>query len=347
MDRPISQSLAGRFRPLFGHSEAHVEFRTPSKLSGSAIFNISGRGSKILLPPSPTPVKYKSLHGMHEIAKSQHAESIRSRRRSFPATSTVISPESALNILLFPDSTSKSTELDPPHTPTLEPVRLPSIADPAVRRTSWRLSFASGNRSCHLRALSQQYGQPFNNTPGSQPLCPTEVRARLRDRGTRASSQAFKVSSDSGNIGEPPSNPHSCSWDKTFDGVDHTPPVRLHEMRIHQRLASHGLSSSISSPSLSCWRSTHERNMSITSITSHCSQHDSSRSFQDTKSSVITSLELLDLGPTIFRDYTSSRYGSSNVSLQPTPACSQFNLARLMNSAKFKNGFLNNTSNGS
>jgi hypothetical protein len=196
---------------------------------------------------------------------------------------------------------SETSNLSVPPAPILQPQRLPSIVDPATRRTSWRLSFASDQRACQLRSLSYQGGgtpcEPAQE-PQNQNLGPLRW---FRSQGLHMSSLVNTKPSDHTGELESPPRPATRSSTGDYGGVDGNsedgnPELRtslhLHEMGISQRLASKGLQSSSSLPQLSSWSSrVHTRSHSYVSGDSHYMTAAQSLHFRNTSSSAATELK--------------------------------------------------------
>lgn len=148
-----------------------------------------------------------------------------------------------------------------PSSPVLRPQRLPSITDAAIRRTSWRLSFASEERSCQLRApsLDEKSHVETSKPALTPPRSPALIW--LRSQGLRLSSQAISDPSEhTGELGILPSHNSLRRSTSDFGGVDGSfeveeTPIHLWDMQIPQRLRSRELYSYGSSPQLSSWGS--------------------------------------------------------------------------------------------
>jgi hypothetical protein len=224
-----------------------------------------------------------------------------------------------------------------PHAPTIEPKRLPSIAEPI--RSSWRLSFSAENRGDHLRKLSQGNGIPLLLTPEQVGISPQPVRRWLHSQGLRSMSQVIASSDDNPNLESLASHSQTCSATQEFGSVDGPEDgatiIHLHEMGISQRLASRGLQSSSSSPQLSSWGS-HQRGVSSISgiAQAQAIRSERARYMQNTSDSIALSERIPQTWGAVIQDGTSSFYPSVGNSLQASPESSQFNLVSLLRDSK-------------
>ncbi len=204
--------------------------------------------------PIPTP-NFMFFNPIQSIDQIVLSSGTLSRRHSLPNLGTAHLKDISISI------SRKRSSLPPlPTQPVLRPTRLPSISDPPI--SAWRLSFTSENRGKLLRKLSTSRPEPTKLgtfLPGVPP--PFEVDGRptrhwLHSQGLRSSSQALTISDPNDSL-----TPDALERDRTptqeFGGVDGSGDdgtavsvQHLHEMRISQRLASHGggLQSSSESP---------------------------------------------------------------------------------------------------
>jgi hypothetical protein len=237
--------------------------------------------------------------------------------------------------LVYVPSRKRSSLPPVPHAPTIEPKRLPSIAEPI--RSSWRLSFSAENRGDHLRKLSQGNGIPLLLTP--EQISPQPVRRWLHSQGLRSASQVIASSDDNSNLESLASHSQTCFATQEFGSVDGPEDgatiIHLHEMGISQRLASRGLQSSSSSPQLSSWGS-HQRGVSsISGITqAQAIRNERARYMQNTSDSIPLSERIPQTWGAVIQDGTSSFYPSVGNSIQPSPESSQFNLISLLSGGK-------------
>jgi hypothetical protein len=239
--------------------------------------------------------------------------------------------------LVYVPSRKRSSLPPIPHAPTIEPKRLPSIAEPI--RSSWRLSFSTENRGDHLRKLSQGNGIPLLLTPEQVGISPQPVRGWLHSQGLRSASRVIASSDDNSNLESLASHSQTCSVTREFGGVDGPEDgasiIHLHEMGISQRLASRGLQFSSSSPQLSSWGS-HQRGVSsISGVTqAQAIRNERARYMQNTSDSMSLSEQVPQTWGEIIQDGTSSFYPSVGNSIQPSPESSQFNLVSLLRDSK-------------
>ncbi len=226
-----------------------------------------------------------------------------------------------------------------PLAPVLKPQRLPSIVDPATRRTSWRLSFSSDQRASRLRALSQDHGSSSELGARMESVQIGPLRW-LRSQALPLLLPTSKPLKDSENL-TPKTEP---SADTDYGAVDGSresilPPVHLHEMQISQRLASRGLHSHSSSPQLSSWGSqVHPRGYSGTSGSSHINPTVQWRHSRHTTSSGIVDLAF-QAWENVVGDGISSFYPSTKNSLQLTPESLRHNLTSLLATKTSKTPF--------
>ena len=215
-----------------------------------------------------------------------------------------------------------------PASPLLQPTRLPSIPEPA--KSYWRLSFASGHRSEHLRKLSQGNAVPVTlNLEKLRDIAqPTRL---LHDKGLRNSSQVAAVSEHSTSLESLASHSQTCSASQDFGGVDGVGDVlaatHLHQMGISQRLASRVQSSS--SPQLLSW-SSHQRGVSSHGSASNIMRAERSRYMRNTSDSVPLSERIPQSWGQIIQDSSSSVYPSDGNSFQPSRESSRFNLSSFL-----------------
>ena len=246
------------------------------------------------------------------------------RRHSSVELCRLRSPELGSPIL---SSQGQSPARVVPPAPVLRPQRLPSIADSASRRTSWRLSFASERRSSQLRALIQEQKTSDISTDGSGKKIASALWL-----WSRPSSQA---------VTDPPENSieleasalHSVlrNATKDFGGVDgnadlNLHPIHLQEMRIPQRLASRGLYSHSSSLQLSSCGShgQHEGSSHSTDcLREKCLKH-SGNQHNCIKANVSSVQSKFSY------DDGSSLYSAGHKSMQSISQTSRFNLASLL-----------------
>ena len=204
-----------------------------------------------------------------------------------------------------------------PPPPMLKPHRLPSIMDPATRRNSWRLSFASDQRAIQLRALSQEH--ELSSLTAASGTRGTLVGPLRWFRGQRIGAPLF-ATTNIPDLLSVPDNPLSQAVFRPelvdCEGVDgnselFTAPISLLDMRISQRLASRGLHSHSSSPQLSSWDSkSHYRALSHNSQASNPKAISQSRHHSASNSSMSDSKLSTSWGD-VLRDGILSIYAST------------------------------------
>ena len=258
-----------------------------------------------------------------------------SRRHSSPVLHTPDNAETEPRIYI---PSRKRSSLPPmPLSPLLEPIRLPSITE--LARSSWRLSFASGQRGEHLRKLSQGHDVPVTLSVDKWGGSAQPVRY-LHDKGLRASSQVVQTSEDNTNLESLAPHSHTCSESHDFGGVDGVGDgsaiMHLHEMGISQRLASRGQSSS--SPQLSIW-GFHERGVSSNANVSIIIPTERARYMRKTSDSLPLSERIPQSWGQVIHDNTSSVYLSASNSLQPSRESSRFNLSSFLQGSRHKLDF--------
>lgn len=223
-----------------------------------------------------------------------------------------------------------------PPGPVLCPQRLPSITDSAIRRTSWRLSFTSDQRSCQLRTLIQDPDTPVETTKISDVRSELTDIKWLRGQGLRIPSQAVTNPSDNASaLDASPSHQFHRRGTTDFGGVDgnletQQAPIHLWEMRIPQRLASRELYNHASSPQLSSWGShAHYR---VYSTTSNGSRFSKASRYRHRKTS--SSGACCKANPKSWSDgvcqKTSSIYPSNIHSILPTPTSSRLEISSVV-----------------
>jgi hypothetical protein len=246
--------------------------------------------------------------------------------------------DKSMNTTQFVDYRRNSSVSAIPAAPVLRPQRLPSIVDPATRRTSWRLSFALQRRGSQLRALSRECTPPLESGGSIKkvPAIETTPFEWLRVQGYRLSSQAVSDSSEYvGNLNTLPSHQDHCGVADDFGGVDgcgesQQASIHLQEMNISQCLASRGLHSAASSPQLSSWGShTHHRFFSVTSSESRFSTIHRSRHYKMSSSGGVQRANPKNCQK-VGQDGTSSFYASNNNSVLQMPNSSLENLPSLL-----------------
>jgi hypothetical protein len=229
-----------------------------------------------------------------------------------------------------------SSDFPMPPAPMLKPQKLPSIVDPATRRTSWRLSFASDQRATQLRALSHEHEHSLS-TAGSGTPGPLAGPLRwFRGQVIRAPPFAIAHIPDRLNfLDSPPSQAICCPELNDYHGVDGnaellTAPVSLLDMRISQRLASRGLQSHSSSPQLSSWGSqSHYRGRSHNSEASNQKATSQSRHYHGASNSGMSDSKLSTSWGDALRDGISSIYASTENCLKQASESSRFSVPSL------------------
>lgn len=212
-----------------------------------------------------------------------------------------------------------SSDFSMPPAPMLKPQRLPSIVDPATRRTSWRLSFASDQRATQLRALSQEHELSLSTAvSGTRGALAGPLRW-FRGQGIRAPPFATTNIPDLLTVaGNPPSQAVFCPELVDYEGVNGnaellTAPISLHDMRISERLASRGLHSHSSSPQLSIWGGqSHYRACSHNSEASNRKATSQSGHYHSTSNSGMSDSKLSTSWGDVLRDDISSIYTSTD-----------------------------------
>jgi hypothetical protein len=265
----------------------------------------------------------------HPLASSEslvNSTATLSRRHSLPVLPALNNGEHEPRAYI---QSRKRSSLPPmPTSPLLEPIRLPSITEPA--QSFWRLSFASDHRGEHLRKLSQGHAVPV--TLSVEKLSDTAQPARyLHDKGLRTSSQAIAASEGNSNLESLASHSQTCLASQDFGGVDgigdDCTTIHLHEMGISQRLASRFQSSS--SPQLSSWGS-HERQLSSNGDTSKVMRAERARYMHKTSDSIPLSERIPSSWGQIIHGSTSSMYQSASNSLQTSRESSRFTLSSFL-----------------
>lgn len=236
-----------------------------------------------------------------------------------------------------------SLDFPVPPAPMLKPQRLPSIVDPATRRTSWRLSFASDQRATQLRALSQAYEFSLSTAVSGTPGTLAGPLRWFRGQGIRAPPFATANIPDLPSVlDNPPSHALFCPELVDYEGVDGnaellTAPISLHDMRISQRLASRGLHSHSSSPQLSSWSSqSHYRPRSHNSEVSNQISTSQSRQHHSPSNSGMSDSKLSTSWGDVLRDGISSIYASTENCAKHDSESSRFSLLSLLEPNKRK-----------
>jgi hypothetical protein len=248
-----------RSRSTVGQSEEEIarrkelkqlrQKRIEDELGDEGVYDEDAKSipSNVIRPLSSTPQPNPHVSIPHSIASPTI-----SRRHSFSGVIRHEGSTSDDNQLSLLDS----SVLEMPPAPVLKPQKLPSIAESAARRTSWRLSFSSDRRASRLRALSQDYSSSVDHSVEIQPSVSKDLKW-LRSQGLRMPSQALTDDSEPiYNLKTLGSHTVLCVDHINFGGVDGNSeppfaPIPLHQMRISQRLASRGLFNHSSSPELS------------------------------------------------------------------------------------------------
>lgn len=255
-----------------------------------------------------------------------------SRRHSSPVLHTTDIAEAESRVYI--PSRKRSSLPLMTQLPLLEPIRLPSITEPA--KSSWRLSFASGQRGEHLRKLSQGHAVPV--TLSVEKLGDTAQPIRyLYGKGLRTSSQVVVATEYNSNLESLASNSHTCSESHDFGGIDGVgdgpATMHLHEMGISQRLASRVQSTT--SPQLSSWGS-HERGVSSNGGASIIMRAERARYMRKTSDSVPLSERIPQSWGQIIHDNASSVYLSASDSPQLSRESSRFNLSSFLQGCRNK-----------
>lgn len=254
-----------------------------------------------------------------------------SRRHSLPGSSD---EAEALQVLKTYEATRKRSFIPPlPPKPQLQPNRIPSIADSAITRLSWRHSFASDDRATNLRKLSEGYTLPIIETGGPRTVSPPPMSKWLKSQGLRASSQ-ITSSEDEIHAGTQIATSHTRQSTQDLGGVDGmsevSEPAHLHEMGI-SRLLSRDQHSSSPSPPRSIW---HRRGLSSISAISRLTQNSQTRFMRDDAESSPLSDIIPPSWAKILRPKTSSSYPSEGI--RDSPQSSRFNLSSLVTRTKNK-----------
>jgi hypothetical protein len=206
------------------------------------------------------------------------------------------------------DRRKRSSIPEMPPSPVLKPQSLSTIDDVCTRRTSWRLSFSSDNRSRSLRALSEDHSQSLSKGYSSPALIHTELPFAVTSDMRWLRSQGLRLPSKS------TMNENLQRHDDVRDlgGVDgiteaSTTVIPLHEMQISQRLASSGLPSHFpSSPQLSISRSSDSRAVSNSDDGFQAINVRRSKYFRGTSDSELNESKTSPTSGPVLRDTTTS-----------------------------------------
>jgi len=219
--------------------------------------------------------------------------------------------------LVLSKTRRSSTEYCMPPAPILLLQRLPSIADPATRRTSWRLSFTGESRASQLRNLSREHTPSIPDYQKIPNFSTTRVKWPDNQSLQLDSRVVANVEDEPNGINELITHKELCSTEKRFGGVDggaESPgPIPLHEMEISRRLLSYA-----SSPQLSSWGS-------------RCNNHGSSNTSQGSHSTNSQHLRHVlgsgCLGPRVSKTWEAIFKEGASSFYQSTDEGSRLNLA--------------------
>ncbi|CZR59581.1 uncharacterized protein PAC_09475 [Phialocephala subalpina] len=240
---------------------------------------------------------------------------------------------------VYVPSRKRSSIPSMPPQPVIHPTRLPSIALPV--RSSWRLSFSTGNRGDNLRKLSQGIAIPITLDPSQLRSKSPPLGEGIHHHDLRLLSQALLSSDETVNLESGVSHSQICTTSEDFGGVDGvgdgSAMIHLHEMGISQRLSARGLQSSCSSPQLSNLGS-HQRGVSGRSGSSQVPIGLSHFMHNTEDSAPLSERIPQSWGQVVHGEASSSAYPSGVNSLQPSRESSRFNLLSLLPGARNKTG---------
>ncbi|KAH8685593.1 hypothetical protein BGZ60DRAFT_522880 [Tricladium varicosporioides] len=243
-----------------------------------------------------------------------------------------------LGLQVYQPIRKRSFDIPMPLSSVPRPSRLSSRTE--LRKSSWRLSFASSKRGEVLRKLSQEHKTTMPPNPEQSSTSTPSLKRWLYAQGLRSPSKVIQGSEESMNLDVLASHEHTCTPSQDFGGVDggaeqDSSSIHLHKMGISQRLASKALQASSSSPQLSSW-SSHQRGASSISDISRVIRSERARYLRYTSDSVPLSERIPQSWGKILSDGTSSFYPSTMNSMQPSPESSRFNLVSLLTGSKAK-----------
>jgi hypothetical protein len=243
-------------------------------------------------------------------------------------------PERLIRTTTDCDTYRSSSDFSIPPAPILKLQRLPSIVDPATRRTSWRLSFTSNQRAIQLRALSQDHELSVASATRGTLASPLRW---FRGQGIGAPPfSTVKIPDLLSAPDNPPSQAVFYPELVHYEGVDGdaeqlTAPISLLDMRISQRLASRGLHSHSSSPQLSSWGShSHYRARSRNSEASNQKETSQSRHHDSESNSVMSDSKISTNWGDVLRDGISSIYSSTGNCAKHVSESSRFSVPSLL-----------------